>query len=124
MVDGRFSRGLPAVRRESRNPYAWGEEVGGRLVGLIGLVPTGNRTVRVRWLRVDPEWRHTAIAAKLIDGLRNHCCGQGYLKVVADAKIAPSWLWRQFERRGFRLCRQEESGGRELHFVISLEALS
>lgn len=114
----------PGDRRERLEPYGWVAEAGGCVLGFIGMVPEGNGTVRVRWLRVESEWGHTAVAGKLIRLLREHCSRHGYLQVVAEAALAPAWFWRLFQRGGFRMKpRQEGIGTSELEFVLDLKYL-
>ncbi len=125
LVDGRSpsdERGLRGGRREARTPYAWGEEIGGRLVGLLGVTPSGDEGVRIRWLRVDPVWGNAAIVSKLIRNLRDHCRGRGYANVRVDASLAPGWVWRQFQRRGFRMCPPASQAASDLHFVLDFYA--
>jgi GNAT superfamily N-acetyltransferase len=116
-----FLRRPGEVSRGANEPYAWAAEVGGHLVGLLGLSPSGDATVRIRWLRIEPEWQHTSVTGKLIRRLREHCNEQGHLRIVADARLAPRWFWRMFQQRGFRLKgRQGEFQQGELEFVLDL----
>ncbi len=90
----------------SPDQCVWAAEIGGRLVGTIGLVPDGAHVAHIHRFRVEPDWQHTAVLAKLIGQLYEHCCSEGYVRVVLDASIAPQWLWRLLVRRGFRLVRR------------------
>ncbi len=118
-----FGRRSGKGRHETNEPYAWAANMGGRPVGLLGMIPCGNGAVRIRWFRVEPEWAHTAVVGKLIRRLYKHCRRQGYLRVVAESRLAPQWLWGVFERRGFRLkTRRGIVGGEELEFVLDFNA--
>lgn len=108
-------------RREPGEPFAWAAEIGGHRVGLLGLAPGENGTVRIRCFRLEPQWRHTSIAGNLIRHLYEHCDAEGYLRVVAEASLAPGWFWRMFPRHGFRLhARQRGPRCEELQFVLVL----
>jgi RimJ/RimL family protein N-acetyltransferase len=99
---------MPATLCEEETPgyRVWAAEIGGRVVGLIGLVPVGNKAARIAWFRIEPEWQHTSVLVKLIGQLHEHCRSQGYRRVALDVRLAPQWMWRMLARSGFRLLRR------------------
>lgn len=87
-------------------PCVWAAEIGGAVVGLVGMVPSGAHTARIHYLHIEPDWQHTGILAGLFRRLCEHCHRQGYGRVALNSRIAPAWIWRLLVRCGFRLLRR------------------
>jgi len=113
------SNGAPCGKAipHSQDHYVWAAELQGRVVGMIDLVREGPHVARIRRLRVDPAWQHTAVLNKLIQRVHDYCWDQGCMKLVLDAGSTPRWILRLLERLG---CQVVERDGAMAKNVLEL----
>lgn len=92
---------------ESRDHYVWVTELQGRVVGMVDLVRDGPHVARIRRLRVDPAWQHTAVLTKLIQRVHDYCWDHGCMKLVLDAGGTPRWVVGLLERLGCQVIQRD-----------------
>lgn len=101
--------------------HFWIAQYEGRIVGMIGVARDREHVAEIRRLRVDPQWRQTPIAAKLIERAITHCREHGYLKVVLDTRFEKNAAVDMFERFGFQHTRSRPTHEKELlEFYLDL----
>jgi ribosomal protein S18 acetylase RimI-like enzyme len=101
--------------------HFWIAQYEGRIVGMIGVARDREHVAEIRRLRVDPQWRQTPIAARLIERAVAHCREHGYLKVVLDTRFEKSAALDLFERFGFQHTRSRQTHEKELlEFYLDL----
>ena len=99
----------------------WVAEVDGTIVGMIGLLKTGENAAELRRLRVDPDHRRRGIGRRLLEQALLFCQQRDYLKVVLDVRIDGEPAIRLFETFGFKHSRTRDLGGRTLlEFYLDL----
>jgi CheY-like chemotaxis protein len=90
----------------------WLAEAGEKVVGSIGVGHITPDIVKIRQLRIDPEWQHTAIPNSLIDRVREYCWSHACHRIVLEYGTAPGWFTRLLERRGLGTPRQQVVEGK------------
>ena len=71
-------------------------------------------TAEIRRLRVDPQFHHSDVAARLLETALAHCKHHGYLKVIFDTRFERHEAVGMFDRFGFQHTRSKASHGKEL----------
>jgi N-acetylglutamate synthase-like GNAT family acetyltransferase len=113
-----------ARRRRTRHLLAsldsmWVCNIGGHVVGTVGLRRVGPDAVRLSLFHVDPEWQHTSVPAKLVGCVRSHFQHAGLSQIVMDPRVAPQWVGQLLGRRGFHFDGYRDVlGKRDMEFHI------
>jgi GNAT superfamily N-acetyltransferase len=81
----------------------WGYEVGGELVGVMGVQPVKDVTL-IRHAYVRPAFQKQGIGGKLLSALRRRTTGPLLIGTWADAV----WAIHFYEKHGFRRVTPEE----------------
>jgi len=92
----------------------WVAELGGRIVGMVGLLRMSDDAAELRRLRVDSRHRRRGIGTRLLEQAVAFCQHHGYLKVVLDVRIDRGPAISLFEKFGFKHARTRAVDGREL----------
>jgi N-acetylglutamate synthase-like GNAT family acetyltransferase len=124
-LDLRRPRIASSSLRSSRIPNPrdrlWLAKTLDRVVGAIGILHETPHVARLSCFRVQPEWRQTAVLARLMDQAHHYCWNQGYLKLVVPSHVAPFVVQQMFDHRGFQLVRRKRSGQTErLEYIVDL----
>jgi len=91
------------------------------VVGMIGVVRSGEHTGEIRRLRVEKQHQGSGIAVLLLETALAHCKRHGYLKVVLDTRFDTNAAIDRFERFGFQHTRTINKHGKELlEFYLDL----
>ncbi len=94
------------LRGEIRNGVTfWGYEEGGRLVGVMGMQDVQDVTL-IRHAYVQTARRKQGVGGALLTSLRE----QASRPLLIGTWAAAVWAIRFYQKRGFRLVSQEESG--------------
>lgn len=104
-----------ALRSSMARGCLWVSELGGRVVGRVGLAQAAAQVARLCQFRMDPEWQHTSIPKHLVSCLQDYCWHHGCFKLVAEARDIPGWFRDLLERGGFRPSREATSAGQMLY---------
>jgi GNAT superfamily N-acetyltransferase len=100
--------------------HFWVAEHEGKVLGMIGVARDGH-TAEIRRLRVDKEWQHTTLGARLVELALNHCKEHGELKVVLDTRFERDYVMELFARFGFHHTRTKNLHGKDiLEFYVDL----
>ncbi|MCC7407813.1 MAG: GNAT family N-acetyltransferase [Phycisphaeraceae bacterium] len=101
--------------------YFWVAELGGKIVGMIGVANEDQHVAEIRRLRVDPLWQKSGLAWRLIETAITHCRKHDYLKVVLDTRFERHAALNVFERFGFQHTRTRNTPDKELlEFYLDL----
>jgi len=101
-------------RTGSRINCLWLSKIGGRTVGMTHLVGADDQTISITLLRVDPEYHHTAVLTNLVQYIHDFCCAHGCSMLDVESHVAPRWVLRHMEGRGFRLVRRKQVCGEDV----------
>ena len=96
--------------------HFWVADVGGRIVGMIGVQQLDAGVGEIRRLRVAPDSRRRGIGSKLLERALEFCRDQELLKVTLDTYVEREPALRLFRKFHFRHDKTRESGGRQLLF--------
>lgn len=100
--------------------HFWVAQVNGRVLGMIGVAMDDN-VAEIRRLRVEKEWQHTNIGAKLLETALRHCKHHASLKIVFDTRFEHTAAVELFDRLGFQHTRTKTLHGKELlEFYLDL----
>ncbi len=110
-----------AFLSDPRNHF-WVAEAENRIVGMVGVVGDEDQPMaEIRRLRVDRDWQHTSVGARLIETAVVHCKHHGFLKVVLDTRFERDAALDLFERAGFKHNRSKSMHDKELlEFYLDL----
>jgi hypothetical protein len=92
----------------------WLSKIAGRTVGMVRLVGTEQRAVRLSLFHIDPEWQHTAIVANLLQYVHDFCCERGCGTLQLAPRVAPQWVPGFIAGRGFRPLRRRLISGQDM----------
>lgn len=94
---------------------------GRTVIGMIGARCTGEDTIEIRRLRVDPKFRQHGVGKRLIETALDFCYQKRFLKVRLDTRVERLPAIALFEQSGFQLNRTREVNGRKIHdFYLDL----
>ncbi len=100
--------------------HFWIAEDHGHAAGMVGVVHDDGVAL-IRRLRVDPHWRHTHVAANLIEAAINHCRRHGSLKIAMDTHIDRDLAVQLLDHHGFQFTRSRVFHGKDLlEFYLNL----
>jgi hypothetical protein len=85
----------------------WLIRIGGRIVGMTHLVGDDHQTASIALFRADPEYHHTAVLTNLVQYVHDFFCERGCSMLLVGSHVAPQWVLRRMEGRGFRLVRRK-----------------
>jgi hypothetical protein len=91
---------LKDSRSDSSRQYRWVVKIGGHVVGEAELLHDSEESARLRRLRIDPAWQHTAALKHLICSVEQFCNDHGSLCLRLDPGCAPRWVMNLLRRRG------------------------
>ncbi len=102
--------------------HFWVAEHNGQILGMIGCFHEQDGHVgEIRRLRVDRDWQHTNIGARLLEHALEHCKVHKFLKVVLDTRFDTEAVIGLFDRFGFQHTRSKNIHGKELlEFYLDL----
>jgi N-acetylglutamate synthase-like GNAT family acetyltransferase len=104
----------PANRIDADQEFVWVCNIGGRVVGTVGLRHEGHNAARICLFRVDPEWQHTSVPRKLIQCVRAYSRRCGLTRISMEPRVAPRWLLASLRRRGLELVGYTAAWGHPL----------
>jgi len=107
-------RGASDSRGWNPQEYHWIVEIGGQVIGEVELVHDQQQRARLRRLRIDPAWQHTAALARLLDCVGRFCREHGQVRVEADHGCAPRWVLGLLKRRGLHVNHRRTIPANEL----------
>ncbi|HZZ44789.1 MAG TPA: GNAT family N-acetyltransferase [Tepidisphaeraceae bacterium] len=109
-----------AYMREQGDRF-WVAEVGGEVVGMIGVQHHDAGIGEIRRLRVRPDHRRKGIGRTLIETAVKFCQDRGYLKVTLDTFVEREAAIKLFEKFRFAHSRTKQVAGKELmYFYLDL----
>jgi ribosomal protein S18 acetylase RimI-like enzyme len=104
----------PTARIDADQEFVWVCNIGGRVVGTVGLRHEGHNEARICLFRVDPEWQHTSVPKKLIQCVRAYSRRCGLTRINMEPRVAPRWMVASLRRRGLSLVGYTSAWGRPL----------
>ena len=106
---------------QEESSHFWVAELDGHVLGMIGVARDHDHHAEIRRLRVDPDWQHTVIGARLVETALAHCSHHGYLKVVLDTRFDTDAAMSLFDRFAFQHTRTRSLHGKDqLEFYLDL----
>lgn len=112
---------IHAAYFDSDRHHFWVAELGGRLVGMIGVGSDDRDTAEVRRLRVAKDYQSSAMASELLQTALNHCRHHMYLKVRLDTRFEEDQAVDMFDKVGFQHTRTRTAPGKDmLEFYFDL----
>jgi ribosomal protein S18 acetylase RimI-like enzyme len=101
--------------------HFWVAEVGGEVVGMIGVQHHDEGVGEIRRLRVRHDHRRKGIGKALIETAVKFCQEHHYLKVTLDTFVEREPAIKLFEKFRFTHSRTRTLGGKELmYFYLDL----
>jgi len=101
--------------------HLWIAQRDGVVLGMIGVVRSGEHSAEIRRLRVDKQWQNTPLAARLLKTALAHCKHHSYLKIVLDTRFDTDAAVDLFSRFGFQHTRTKNVQDKDLlEFYLDL----
>ena len=99
----------------------WVAEIGGEIVGMVGVQAQECGTAEIRRLRVRENLRRRGLGTALLEKALRHCRERGLLKISLDVLVDRKPALGLFEKTGFKLTREREAMDRvQLDFYFDL----
>ena len=101
--------------------HFWVAEVGGDVVGMIGVQAHEAGCGEIRRLRVRSDHRRKGVGSALVEAALHFCQERGYIKIELDTFVDREAAIRLFEKFRFRHSRTRKVGEKELlYFYLDL----
>jgi ribosomal protein S18 acetylase RimI-like enzyme len=104
-----------AYVKPSGNQF-WVAEIGGEVVGMIGVQAHEADCGEIRRLRVRTDHRRKGVGSALVETALRFCQEKGYLKIQLDTFVEREAAIRLFEKFRFRHSRTRKLGEKELMY--------
>ena len=107
---------IDAVYMHTAGNHFWVAEIGGQIVGMIGVQHHDQGVGQVRRLRVAREHRRRGIGSALLETAITFCRENQCLKVALDTFTERSAAAEMFQKLGFRPGGTRRAAGKELMY--------
>ncbi|MGD0387871.1 MAG: GNAT family N-acetyltransferase [Tepidisphaeraceae bacterium] len=112
---------IDAVYMHTAGNHFWVAEIGGQIVGMIGVQHHDQGVGQVRRLRVAQAHRRRGIGSALLETAITFCRENQCLKVALDTFTERSAAVEMFQKLGFRHGDTRQAAGKELmYFYLDL----
>jgi hypothetical protein len=91
----------------------WVTTLGDRTVGMLGVVQLARQVATINRFRVDIEWQHTPVVARLLRQVYDYCWEHDCLKAIVEVGAMPGWMFQIMARSGFLFSRRRQSAEKE-----------
>ena len=107
---------IDSVYMHTAGNHFWVAEIGGQIVGMIGVQHHDRGIGQVRRLRVAREYRRRGIGSALLETAITFCGENQCLKVALDTFAERGRVVEMFEKLGFRQAGTRHAAGKELMY--------